>query len=300
MTLLYVFQGIRTWILDYLSLAFLCFGSELFFLCATAVIYWSFSKKAAYKLIFTFAFFGPLVYLANLIIQLPFPWISESGLTTLPIVSRYASGFSLPSIGIFTVSVLCACIFINNFNISVKLSCVAVTLLTIFSYLYLGLCSIRSAALSLVLAAFFSFVFTKFADGMLFDIRQYPVYLLVSSIPTFVLLVVSVSIYLNGIISLQDFSGALKIAGMTAAMLFSWFFESNFIRFSIRCDRSYKQLLKAVIGTASTLITWFLLYFLLSLIPGFWAAAFICDTVAALGSFSVFPLFIRRIFSSAY
>ena len=299
MALLYILQGIRSPITDYLALAFMCFGSELFFLCVSSVIFWCFSKKAAYKLVFTFAFFGPLIILANIIAQVPFPWISQAGLSTLPQIAAAAEGFSFPSIGIFTASVLCSVIFINNHNILVKISCVAVALLTIASYMYLGLCSTWSAAVSLVLAAAFSFIFTKFADGTLFDIRQYPLYLLISSIPTFILLVVSVFIYLNGLISLQVFSGTLRITGMTAALLFSWFFESTFVRFSIRCSRS-GQFLKVVIGSASTIATWFVLYFVLNLIPDFWPAGFICNVIVTLGSFSAYPIFIRGVFSSAY
>jgi len=299
MALLYILQGIRSPITDYLALAFMCFGSELFFLCVSSVIFWCFSKKAAYKLVFTFAFFGPLIILANIIAQVPFPWISQTGLSTLPQIAAAADGFSFPSIGIFTASVLCAVIFINNHNISVKISCAAVAMLTIAAYLYLGLCSTWSAAVSLVLAAVFSLLFTKFADGMLFDIRQYPIYLLISSIPTFILLVVSVFIYLNGLISLKVFSTSLRLTGMSAALLFSWFFESNFVRFSIRCSRS-GQLLKAVIGSASTIITWPVLYFVLNLIPDFWPAGFICNVIVTVGAFSIYPFFIRGVFSSAY
>ena len=157
-----------------------------------------------------------------------------------------------------------------------------------------------SAVISIILGVGVSLLFSKFRDNYLFDTRQYPVYLGLSFIPTFVFLVVSVSMYLNGVITLGAFSCTLRVIGMNAALLFSWFFESNFVNFSIRCERASGQFLKALTGTAGTLITWFALYFLLNLIPGFWLAPFICNVITTLGAFSAFPLFIRAVFSSAY
>ena len=300
MSLLHILAGIRTPVLDYIALFFSSLGGEIIFLCAISVIFWCFSKTAAYKLMFSYVIFAPVTCIINLILRVPYPWAQDSSLTPLGLFSTRLTGYSMPSLGLFTIILLCIGILVNNSNVIVKISCIAVSVISTFSYLYLGLCNALSALISIAIAVAAAILFTVFVNSMQFDISRYHVYLMISSIPMLVMVCMAVSLYLNGVITLNALSVNISLAGMLVGLLFSWYFESNFINFNIRCTRAYKQFLKALIGTGSTVITYAALSIAFSFIPGFWASAFICNLITSVGSFGAYPLFIQSIFASNY
>ena len=300
MALFYILEGIKSPVLNYIALGFATLGSELIFLCAISLIFWCFSKTAAYKLLFTYVIFGSVINIANLIARIPYPWISQENISVMHVLSENLHGYSVPSIGLFTILLLCIGILVNNHNPLIKTVCVIISCVSTFSYLYLGLCSIASAGVTAFLAVLAVVLFTKFIDSMHFDASRYHVYMVISAIPALVLMCLCVSMYLNGIITITCMAVYLKMVGFSVGLLISWFFECNFVRANISVNRGYKQVIKALIGTSSTVITWIGLYVGFSFIPDFWPAAFICNLLTSVGSFAAYPIFIKFMFSANY
>lgn len=300
MALLYFFENIRTPILNIAAIIFSLLGEEIVFLCALGVIFWCFSKKTARKLFFAYITASSVLNIINLSVHDPLPWVRDPGFSTLNIVRDNVYGYTFPSNGIFNTVFLSAGIFTNFKEIIAKLSAVLAVVLAVISYFYLGMCTIWGAVAAILIAAFAVIVFNAFIDGMLFDRAQYMMYGLIQMIPVFILVIVSLSLYFNEVTDIAATSRTINRCGIYLGLLVAWYVEDRYIGFSTRCDRLWKQLVKACIGVSIMLILYIGLTLLFSLIPGFHFGGFLRNLITTAAGFGAFPILIRRFFQPVY
>lgn len=300
MALLYTLEGIRHPILNIIALFFSLPGEKIIFMCALGVIFWCVSKKTAYKLFFAFITASSVLNIIVAAVHAPLPWISDPAYTTLDIVRSNVHGYIFPSNGIFNVVCITAGIYTNFKHFLVRFLSVLTVMLTVFSYIYLGMCTIWGAVAAIVIGAMAVIAFNIFIDGTLFDPSQYRIFAFLQLIPVFVLVIVTLSLYFNDVITLEGTGGIINHIGIYLGLLGAWYFEENFIHFRVRCDRLWKQVVKAACGLAVLLILYIGLTLLFSLIPGYvFGGFFVCLITSTVG-FGIYPILIRRFFQPVY
>jgi len=300
MSLLYILAGARSAFLNIVSVLFSLTGEEIFFLCALGVLFWCFSKRSAYKLFFAYISASSVLNIINAAVHMPPPWVRFHSYQSLGIIEEHFVGYTFPLNSIFNATVLALGIFISFRRLRVKALCVLLLALNVFSALYLGLCTVWSAALSVAIGAAAVLLFNIFIEGTLFDESRYRIYAGVMLIPVFVLICAALSLYFNDVISLDAMSGMINRTGIYIVLLGSWYVESLFIRFTIRCDRMWKQFVKALCGVSAMLILYFSLTLLFMLVPGFRFGGLIRNLITASAGFGAYPLIIRRFFAARY
>ena len=300
MTLLNILAGIRLPILNIITLTFSLLGEEIVFMCALGVLFWCFGKKTAYKLFFTYISASSILNIVNASVHEPLPWVSDPHYETLDIVRNNITGYTFPSNGIFNITCISAGIFTRFRQLLTRALSVLVVILTVFSYLYLGMCSLWGAIAAILCGAIFVIVFNAFIDGTLFDRSQYLLYAFIQLIPVFVMICVTMSLYFNEVIDLAGMSGIINRTGIYIGMLAGWYYEASSVNFSTKCDRMWKQFVKAGIGVAAMLILYIGFTLLFSLIPAFAFGRFFSGLFSALAGFGAYPILIKKVFQPTY
>ncbi len=165
MKLLYLFESIRSPILDKFFLAVTELGDETFFIAAALIIFWCVSKKTGYYMM-SVCFFGTIINQAlKLMFRVPRPWIADPDFTIVEEARERAAGYSFPSghtqnaVGIFgciaaEMSGKKRGIILSGVKRRIAIAiCILLAFFTCMSRLYLGVHTPLDVAVSAFLAA---------------------------------------------------------------------------------------------------------------------------------------------------
>lgn len=243
---------------------------------------------------------GLIVFLVNAAVHNPYPFVLDAGISTLGFLRSSLTGYAFPSTGLFTIACLCAGIFLNNMFWRVKAACAAFFIVAAFSYLYLGLCTPWSLALSVGIAIAAAIGAKIVVNEFNFDITHYRFLITITAVPLFIFVCVILSLYFNDLITLASLSSYLGFIGIYIGIVVSFFIEAGFIKMNFHCDHSYQQVVKCAIGAGATLTVYVGLKLLASLIPGFIFTDMIINLIISLGAFAFYPVIIQKYFSANY
>ena len=182
-----------------------------------------------------------------------------------------------------------------------KIIAVIILLAVPVSGLYFGQITLIDAAAGLLIAVIVSALVNAYIDNTQIDRRQHFKIMMLFLICPFALLFISLAFYYNEIIEYAALYGAAKYCGIFAALIISWYIESAHIRFTVKCDRWWKQFLKAILGLAILFgLNLALTAIFRPLGEFFWPGTFIRFFLVTGAGFGAYPLLIKLLFKPKY
>ena len=276
-------------------------GSTLFFLAALGIIWWCLNKKAASKIGAAYIISGAVFFIVRFSVQSLRPY--ELGLVQEPseFIKWMSKGSSMPSLHLLTVTCLAVGLFLNTRNIILKAASVLAVLVTAASRFYLGMGSLWDIAVGFAIGLTVSVLVNVFVNRTMIDKAHNLTLSLLLLLPHVVLICLAVSMYRYADLSYDNLTAYINSFGVYLGLIISWCAEAAFINFSVKTDRSWKQLVKAVIGCGILLVMGAgfpaALYFIA---PSFGYSQAICLFAAVILAFLIFPVFIRKKFQRSY
>ena len=301
MTLLNTLAGLRTPILDIIMGVFSFIGGDVFLICALALCFWCYDKRLAYRITFTYVLAGTIGQLLSVTLRIPNPWTMDPQLKPEGINVPPAAYYSMPAQRAVNAGSLAMNFLIRDSHAWNKVIAVIVLLAVPFSGLYFGQITLIDAGAGLLIAVIVSILVNAYIDKTMIDRVQYFKIMLLFLICPFVLLFVSLAFYYNELIGYEALDSAVKYCGIFAALIISWYIESAHIRFTVKCDRWWKQFLKAVLGLAILFGLNAGLKAVFSLFGiSFWPGTFLRFFLVTGAAFGAYPLLIKLLFRPKY
>ena len=301
MSLLYALAEIRTPILDMIQTAISFFGGETFLVIVIALCYWCYDKRLAYRISFAYIIAGTLGQLLKVIFHIPRPWVKDPDFKPVERGLSEATGYSFPSMHSVDIGCLSFSYLFKGKHLWLKIIAVILVIAVPFSRMYLGYHTLQDVLLGLAIAFLITFLVNKFMDSTATDKTQYLKFTFILLIFPLVLLCVSLALYYNEVIDYANMLDAVKSSGGFTAIILSWYFESTYINFNERCDRWWKQLLKAIIGVGIIIGLRFALKSLFGMFgENFWFGDFLRYFLMIGISMGVYPIAIKKFFSAKY
>lgn len=301
MSLIETLQIARTPILTVIAGFFSLAGNEIVFLCALGIIFWCMNKNVAYRIGFAYIIAGPVFFMVRGFAHVPRPWIRKATLSPVQIASLGAEGYSMPSAHTFNAAALGARFVTNSRILIAKASAVLLVILTAFSRIYLGLNTWLDVLISVVIVTAATIFSDYLIDNIRFDQSRNHIYAALLLIPTLLMMGITLSMYGYGTVDLENLAAAVNASGIYMGLIFAGFIDQSFIDFSVRCDYSWQQVLKALIGVFIILVVRGGISLLLkALFPHFLFGNFFCNLVSVLLAFGLYPMLINRYFTARY
>ena len=256
MELLYLFEKIRTPILDAFFSAVTLLGDEAAFIVMILVLFWCVDKRAGYYLS-AVGFCGAIFNLGlKMTFRVPRPWVLDPDFTIVESAREAATGYSFPSghtqnaVGIYLATAMS-----QKRRWSTVLGAFAIVCVPI-SRMYLGVHTPLDVGTSFVLAILLAFAL-------------YPLYRRTEGNSLRALVILLTPAIVCGAACLLYFALAsfpaeaaeelahsnenvFKMTGAAAAMLFAAVIDHRYLHFDTRAPW-YVQILKAVLGLAIVL-----------------------------------------------
>ncbi len=159
MEFLKLVQEIRTPVLDAVFSTITHLGEETIFIVIGLIFFWCISKKQGYYLL-SIGLIGTVInQFLKLIFRIPRPWVLDKNFEIVESARAEATGYSFPSghtqssVGIF------GGIARSNKNKIIRIICIIIAILVLFSRLYLGVHTPLDVSVSIIIALILVFAF---------------------------------------------------------------------------------------------------------------------------------------------
>ena len=158
MSFLYLLEGIRNPVLDFIfSIVTLC-GEETVFMAIGLIVFWCFSKSQGYYLLCT-GFVGTVInQFLKIVCRVPRPWVKDPNFTIVESAREAATGYSFPSGHTQTSVGLFGGIARSNKQIWLRVVPIALCVLVPLSRMYLGVHTPADVLVSTAIALVLIFV----------------------------------------------------------------------------------------------------------------------------------------------
>ena len=257
MDFLYLLESIRNPVLDTFFSIITHLGSETLFLAIAIIIFWCVNKFTGYYLM-TVGFFGTLVnQFLKIVCQIPRPWVKDPNFTIVEAEREYATGYSFPSGHTQSVTASLGCPARSSKNLWIRISCIALIILTALSRMYLGVHTPMDVGFSLVFGTALIFAFYPlFKKG---EENPKLIYIAMGSLAVLSLIyALFVDLYpWAADIDKHNLESAIKngylLFGCGCGMTLSFYLERKYIKFETKAPLK-TQILKIVFGLAAVLI----------------------------------------------
>ena len=256
MEFLYFLEGIRNPFLDTFFSLITHFGSETLFLAIAIVVFWCFSKTNGYYLM-TVGFFGTLInQFLKLICRIPRPWVKDPNFTIVESAREEATGYSFPSGHTQNAVSVLGCPARSYKNVALRITCIALILLTGLSRMYLGVHTPLDVGVSLAIGTVLVFAFYPLFKKS----EEKPVYMIV----TLAVMALCAAAYVLFVefnvwpadIDTHNLESGIKngylVLGCSLGMLLSYIVERKHIRFDVKAVW-WAQIVKVAFGLALVL-----------------------------------------------
>lgn len=208
-------------------------GGKLIFLLVAIILYLCIDKKYAYQFVNVFFIGHMSVEVTKLCVSRPRPYTYDSVIS----IGEETSGYSFPSGHTHSIANLSTQLSIKTKNKWVIIVGAVLTLLVMFTRVYLGQHFLSDVLVGLLYGVVIAFAFTKLW-ALLKDKEEY-----ISFVAVPLCIIVAVVTYLLGVAN-KDF---LVILGAYSAFSLGYLLEKRFICYEVKSDKKYKYVLRTII-----------------------------------------------------
>ena len=299
MNLLYLFEAIRTPILNMVGMGVTFFGSETFLLIVMGIVFWCVDKNLGYRLMFSYMIAGSVNNAMKIGFRVERPWVRDSSFEAVEEAKSGATGYSFPSGHSSTVGVLGTTFLVGTESRLLKVLSVVFMVLVPVSRMYLGVHTVYDVCVGLGLAIIITLVVNKVMAGTSVDPRQISPIMFAMLLFPVALVIFALAMYYNGLASYEDIADSIKSAGAFFGFIIGWYTERTKIDFNERCNRVWKHILKVLLGFACVFAIKTGLKEVFSLIGDeFWPGDLIRYFLMTFFAVGIYPIFIKKVFSA--
>lgn len=251
MSLLYLFESVRTPVLDGVFSLITHFGEETLFIAFGLLLFWCVDKKEGYFLLCVGLLGTTLNQLLKLLFRIPRPWVRDPDFTIVESARAGATGYSFPSGHTQTSIGVYGAIARWTSRRAVRIPCIALCVLVPLSRMYLGVHTPWDVGVSALLALALVFglypVLHDFCDdprrmrpllgGMTLLSAAYLAFVLLFPFPA--------DVDANNLA--HGTRNAYTILGCVLGIFLTWELDHRIIRFDIRAPLSV-QAVKLIAG----------------------------------------------------
>jgi undecaprenyl-diphosphatase len=253
MKFLYLLEGIRNPVFDFLVGAITYLGDEIAFLAIALAVFWCFDKRRGYYLLGT-GFAGTIInQTLKLCFRIPRPWVLDPNFKAVESAIPAATGYSFPS-G-HTQNVSCTLGGVARFTkkLWLRIVCIVLVVLVAFSRMYLGVHTPKDVLVSLAIGAVL-----VFALYPLFELANKKPWLYYVIFGGMVLISVAFMIFtqvLPNFVSLDEahiasgVKNSATILGASVGLIAIYAIDTHLIKFDEKAPL-LGQILKFIIGVA--------------------------------------------------
>ena len=225
------------------------FGEEALILVLLCVLFWCVDKKLAYKVGLTFFTAGLGVQTLKITFRIERPWVLDPSFPPVEEAVGTATGYSFPSGHVQSAVSVYGPAALHCKKIWVRILCPALMVLVALSRMYLGVHTPADVLAAFALSALCA-VGAHFLLEACHGRRADAVIAIVMALLSIGAAVYSICLFRAGTIAFDYVSDCCKTAGAGLGFSAAWYFERQYINFSVRCKNFGMQLLKLVIGLA--------------------------------------------------
>lgn len=280
MVVLEFLSRLRTDLLDNIFYYITYFGDLYALLPLLCIIYWCLNKQLGQKMLCSFFISGGIVHGLKIAFRIERPWIINPDFKPVDAAFKTAGGYSFPSGHSQAASSVYLTIFRDTGNKILRILCTIITILVIFSRMYLGVHT--------PLDVFFSLIISLIVIHIIFIIcRNYSI----SSSGKLGLLILSL-FYSCGVIfysyllvrwnisTLDDVASTIVFVCGLIGFSMGIYLENKYINFRTQCRSGFMQILKLILGFLGIAVIFVICSFIpanecildsaLSLVVAFW------------------------------
>ncbi len=251
MDFLYLLEGIRNPVFDFIVGAVTYLGDEIAFLAIALAVFWCVDKRRGYYLLGT-GFLGTLInQTLKLCFRIPRPWVLDPNFKAVESAIPAATGYSFPS-G-HTQNATCTLGGVTRFTkkLWLRIVCIVLIVLVAFSRMYLGVHTPKDVLVSLAIGAVL--VFALYPLFELANRKKWLYYVIFGGMVVLSLGFMIFTQVLPQLVSLDaehiasGVKNAATILGASVGILVVYALDENLIRFDEKAPL-IGQILKFAVG----------------------------------------------------
>ncbi len=314
MEILRLISEIRNPVLDKFFGIVTYLGSGVVALTIIMILYWCLDKKLGYRLGFAMIVAGMTAQILKLAFRIPRPWVLDPKFKPVKSAVKGATGYSFPSGHSTQVTATAGGIagYIlgenNPFKNAVKtkrdrlkvvLISAIIVGLVVFSRMYLGVHTPLDVSVAVIISSIVAIITDKlFSRYIEKKDNGYIVAVILIIILGIIGAVYDLYMYNHKITTYADSKDAIKMAGVAIGLSLGWFVEKKYVNFKEKGIGLKLQIIKVVLGVATTFGLRILLKTIANnLFKGMFAWHMIRYAILVFWVVGIYPVFIKKFFS---
>ena len=254
MEFLRTLEQIRTPLWDTIFYYFTYGGEEITLLVTLCILFWCVSKKAAYRLMFSFFSSALVIHFLKLSFRIPRPWVRDPEFTIVERARGSATGYSFPSGHTQTSTSLFGTLAFTKKKTWIALVSFLAIFLVMFSRMYLGVHTPADVGCAFVLSIIVVFFINYLFDHVELTDRKRLLVMISFALLTICTCGYFISLYRNGLIPYKDLSDCCKGCAAAFGFIICWYIETTRIHFEPNKATLPMQIIKVIIGFAGALL----------------------------------------------
>ena len=244
---------IRNGFLDALMLILTELGTEIVVIGVVCILYWCINKNMAYRIGMVFFAAGILVQGLKVGFHIERPWVIDPSFNPVEAAKEGATGYSFPSGHTQGATALYGTLFTLTEKKWLKAIFVFLIFTVAFTRLYLGVHTPLDVIVSALVSSACVFLFVRLLDTLeRGNSRDFAVFIALVA-ASLLLCIFSYSLTAAGVIEQIHINDCFKSGGAGLGFALGWYLERKHLRFDVRNDKVWKQIVKVILGVAITL-----------------------------------------------
>lgn len=254
MELLWFFEGLRTPFWDTIFRYVTRLGEELTLIVIFCLLFWCINKHIAYVTGFSFFVSGLLVQGLKIIFRVPRPWVYDPSFPTVEGVTSEATGYAFPSGHTQAAAAVLGSLGAQIKRKPIKFILFLLVFAVAFSRIYLGVHYLSDVLVSLAISFALIFIALKLITKEVVSIKRELIISCAVIGLVIVVLIIAFILYQNGISTESQIRDAILSSGKAFGFAVAMFVERNFIRFSVKTNNIFLQIVKFVLGLGTVIL----------------------------------------------